>query len=316
MIPTHTFAESQVSESQPKYEIEIEVLNDAVGQGTAFNSAKKLADALRSAIKTVMSGLQGTNYPVGAAELALIAQDTSGYGRDHGTTLASLLSRLAKMPGDFRIRVMYLYPSRVDDALLDAFAADKVVPYFEIPLQHVSDRVLAAMGRRYRRRDVERLVERIALRFGDRAVLRTTFIAGFPGETAAEHAELRRFIAAAPFDYIGLFGYSKEEGTAAGAMRSHRRATVAARLEELRAAAQGTMERRLARFLGATTTVLYEEYDPGSILATGRGHHQAPEIDGVTILTNLTDERPGELLKVRLTGRDGVDFTAEVAPGS
>jgi hypothetical protein len=75
MIPTHTFAESQVAESQPKYEIEIEVLNDAVGQGTAFSSAKKLADALRSAIKTVMSGLQGTNYPVGAAELALITQE-------------------------------------------------------------------------------------------------------------------------------------------------------------------------------------------------------------------------------------------------
>jgi hypothetical protein len=75
MIPTHTFAESQVAESQPKYEIEIEVLNDAVGQGTAFSSAKKLADALRSAIKTVMSGLQGTNYPVGAAELALVANE-------------------------------------------------------------------------------------------------------------------------------------------------------------------------------------------------------------------------------------------------
>ena len=75
MIPTHTFAESQVSESQPKYEIEIEVLNDAVGQGTAFNSAKKLADALRSAIKTVMSGLQGTNYPIGAAEMAIVAHE-------------------------------------------------------------------------------------------------------------------------------------------------------------------------------------------------------------------------------------------------
>ena len=75
MIPTHTFAESQVTESPPKYEIEIEVLNDAVGQGTAFNTAKKLADAMRSAIKHVMSGLQGTNYPVGLAELAGVAAE-------------------------------------------------------------------------------------------------------------------------------------------------------------------------------------------------------------------------------------------------
>jgi len=248
----------------------------------------------------------------GVKELVLIAQDTSAYGRDHATSLAALLRRLDRLSGEFRIRVMYLYPSRMDDELLDAFGADKVLPYFEIPLQHVNDCILSAMRRRYRRCDIERVLDRIAARFGDRAVLRTTFIAGFPGETRAEHIELRRFIEDAPFDYIGLFGYSREEGTPAAAISPLRRDTVARRLAALQAAAHETMERRLSRFVGTTTTVLYEEFDASASLPIGRGIHQAPEIDGVTILTNLETERPGDLLTVRITSRDGVDFTAEV----
>ncbi len=248
----------------------------------------------------------------GVKEIVLIAQDTSAYGRNHNTSLAALLRRLDRLAGEFRIRVMYLYPSRIDDELLDAFTASKVLPYFEIPLQHVSDRILSTMRRRYRRRDIERMLDRIAARFGDRAVLRTTFIAGFPGETRAEHAELRRFIEEAPFDYIGLFGYSREERTPAAALSPLRRDTVARRLDALRAAAQETMERRLSRFIGTTTIVLYEEFDAAACLPIGRGIHQAPEIDGITILTDLENERPGDLLTVRLTGRDGIDFTAVV----
>jgi len=248
----------------------------------------------------------------GVKELTLIAQDTTAYGRDHDTTLAKLLVKLAKLPGEFRIRVMYLYPSGIDEALLDAFDNPKIIPYFEIPLQHADDTVLKAMRRRYRRRDIDRALNRIIQRFGDRAVIRTTFIAGFPGETAAQFEEMRRFIAGAPLDYIGAFGYSKEENTPAGKLRSHRRDTIAKRLALLQETAQATMEQRLARLVGTTTTVLYEEFDPESALATGRGKHQAPEIDGITILTNLEKERPGDLLTVRLTGRDGIDFTAEV----
>jgi len=248
----------------------------------------------------------------GVKELTLIAQDTTAYGRDNDTTLAKLLVKLAKLPGDFRIRVMYLYPSGIDAALLDAFDHKKVLPYFEIPLQHASDPVLKAMHRRYRRRDIDRALESIFRRFGDRAILRTTFIAGFPGETAAQFEEMRRFIAEAPLDYIGAFGYSKEENTPAGKLRSHRRNTITKRVALLQETAQATMEQRLSRLVGTTTTVLYEEFDAGCALATGRGKHQAPEIDGITILTNLEKERPGDLLTVRLTGRDGIDFTAEV----
>ncbi len=248
----------------------------------------------------------------GIRELVFIAQDTTAYGRDHATTLAKLLVKLAKLPGEFRIRVMYLYPSDIDAALLDAFDHPKMLPYFEVPLQHTSDPVLKAMHRRYRRRDIDRALNRITHRFGDRAVIRTTFIAGFPGETVAQFEEMRSFIAGAPLDYIGVFGYSKEEGTPAGKLRSHRRDTIAKRVALLQETAQATMEKRLSRLVGTTTTVLYEEFDPESALATGRGIHQAPEIDGITILTNLEKERPGDLLTVRLTGRDGIDFTAEV----
>ncbi len=248
----------------------------------------------------------------GVREIVLIAQDTSVYGRDHATSLAALLRRLDRLPGAFRIRVMYLYLSRIDEELLDAFAGEKVLPYFEMPIQHVSDRILSAMSRRYRRRDIERVLNRIAVRFGDRAILRTTFIAGFPSETREEHRELCRFIEEASFDYVGVFGYSREEGTAAAAMTPLRRGTIARRLAPLQEVAQKTMERRLSRFVGMRTTVLYEEFDATACLPIGRGVHQAPEIDGVTILTTIENEHPGDLLTVRITGRDGIDFTAAV----
>ena len=250
----------------------------------------------------------------GIRELVLIAQDTSMYGRDHSTSLGNLITRLSRLPGRFRIRVMYLHPFHITERILDAFLSEKVVPYFEIPIQHINDRLLAAMNRQYRRRDVEQLLEHIESRFGTRAVIRTTFIAGFPTETPAEHDELRRFIETAPLDYIGLFAYSKEERTPAAAMKSLRRDTVARRTEELRRAAQETMERRLSRFVGTTMEVLYEEFDEKSCLPISRGYHQAPEIDGITILTNLTKERPGSFLLVRITQQDGIDFIAETIP--
>lgn len=252
----------------------------------------------------------------GVRELTLIAQDTTAYGRDHGTDLAALLKKLSRLPGKFLIRSLYLYPSGIDDRLLDAFGGEKVVPYFEIPIQQVNDRVLAAMGRRYGRADIERVTAAVIERFGERATLRTTLIAGFPGETAREFDELRRFVDDAPFDYIGVFGYSKEAGTPAGRLRSLHRRVIERRTALLRAAAEAAMERRLDRFVGTRTTVLYEGFDAGSFLATGRALQQAPEIDGITMLTNIDRERPGDLIPARIVARDGIDLIAETDQNS
>ncbi|HSA32938.1 MAG TPA: 30S ribosomal protein S12 methylthiotransferase RimO [bacterium] len=252
----------------------------------------------------------------GVREIVLIAQDTTAYGRDHDTDLATLLRTLNRLPGEFLIRSLYLYPSGIDGRLLDAFGGEKVIPYFEIPLQHVADRVLAAMGRRYRRADIERVTDSVLARFGERATLRTTLIAGFPGETAREFDEMTRFTADAPFDYVGVFGYSKEQGTPAGRLRSLPRRVIEERTALLRKAAETAMERRIDRFVGMETTVLYEGFDADSCLATGRSLQQAPEIDGVTILTNIDRERPGDLLPVRIVARDGVDLIAEVGQNS
>lgn len=252
----------------------------------------------------------------GVREIVLIAQDTTAYGRDHDTDLAALLKKLSRLPGEFLIRSLYLYPSGIDERLLDAFGGEKVIPYFEIPLQQVNDRVLAAMGRRYRRADIERVTNSVIARFGDRATLRTTLIAGFPGETSREFEEMRRFVGDAPFDYIGVFGYSKETGTPAGRLRSLPRPLIDRRTALLREAAEAAMERRLDRFVGMRTMVLYEGFDAGSCLATGRALQQAPEIDGVTILTNVDRERPGEFLPARIVARDGIDLVAEIDQNS
>lgn len=252
----------------------------------------------------------------GVREIVLIAQDTTAYGRDHDTDLAALLKKLGRLPGSFLIRSLYLYPSGIDERLLDAFGGEKVIPYFEIPLQHIVDRVLAAMGRRYRRADIERVTAAVIARFGERATLRTTLIAGFPGETAREFDEMRRFLTGAPFDYVGVFGYSKEAGTPAGRLRSLSRRVIEERTMLLREAAQSSMERRLDRFIGMHTTVLYEGFDAGSCLATGRALQQAPEIDGVTILTDIDRERPGDLLPARIVARDGIDLVAETGQNS
>src|SRR4051794_24685556 len=156
----------------------------------------------------------------GVRELILISQDTTFYGVDLGErgALARLLQELNKVDGLEWIRLLYLYPTTIDDAMLDAMAeCEKVVKYIDLPLQHASDGVLKRMRRPGTRASYERLLGRIRERVPG-ATLRTTFIVGFPGETDADVDELSAFLDAVKFDHVGVFTYSHEEGTAAEAM--------------------------------------------------------------------------------------------------
>ncbi len=249
----------------------------------------------------------------GVREFDLIAQDTTRYGKTFDFTLERLLKRLDRIKGRFWLRIMYLYPSRIDRSLLQAIAeSKKVLPYLEIPIQHVSDRVLREMNRNYGRKDIENLLRDIDDIFGENVVRRTSLITGFPKEKKEDFNELIDFINGDHFDYLGVFSYSKEEKSASGKFRRLPAKTVEARNQEATQAASESMERILQRFVGKEMDVLFEDIDHESMLCTGRGYHQAPEIDGTTILTNVENEKPGQILPVKIVDRDGIDFIAEI----
>ena len=235
----------------------------------------------------------------GAREIVLIAQDTGRWGEDlaEPSSLAELVSALAEeFPGTW-LRVMYLQPEGVTDAYLDAVASHaNVCPYFDIPLQHVDADVLRAMNRTGSRSGFEALVERILARVPD-ATLRTTLIAGFPGETDEQFEELCDFVSEGLFDYVGVFPYSREEGTRAfrlpGQVDDDEKADRAQRVRDL---ADAACAPRIAARIGREMDVLVEGAEEDGQLY-GRAMCQAPEVDGVTY---LSAGEPGQVVRVRI----------------
>lgn len=249
----------------------------------------------------------------GVKEIVLISQDTTKFGSVNGSDLVELLEELNSIIGEFRIRLMYLYPSGITEKLLRTIKKlRKVVNYLEIPVQHISDKVLKGMNRPYLGDDVRKLTDLIKKIFKDEYALRTTFISSFPGETKEDHELLKSFIEEGHFDYSGAFKYSKEEFTKAGHMRSIPKKEARMRFAEIESSAHRAMEKRLDRFTGLEMEVLYEGIDPELKVPVGRGWHQAPEVDGITIITNVEKEKPGKHYKCRLISREGVDFIAEI----
>ncbi len=142
----------------------------------------------------------------------MIGQDITSYGRDAGHDIGNLLARLLSVKGDYFIRLLYMHPKGIDDGLLELIGSDdRIVPYLDIPIQHSEDRLLASMNRGYSRHDLERLFGKIKSDMPD-AVLRTTVMVGYPGETEEEFSDLCAFISAWEFDNLGAFVYSREAG--------------------------------------------------------------------------------------------------------
>ena len=259
----------------------------------------------------------------GAREIALIGQDTTSYGRDlYGRRrLAELLRALpAALPDAIWLRLMYAYPRFLDDDVLDALAADgRWCRYVDLPLQHISDRLLQRMGRGMGRDDTLRLLDRIAERLPG-AALRTAFIVGHPGETGDDFAELLDFVREGRFLHLGVFAYSPEPGTPSRSLPDPVPAPVAAeRREALMSAQREVSRRRLAAGVGQTVEVMVDGpaaarsgAPPGTRwLARTRG--QAPDVDGVTWLRGPAARRPkpGEVLHARLAGYRDYDWIAE-----
>ncbi len=225
----------------------------------------------------------------GVRELIVVAQDTTYYGKDlYGEPrLNELLQALDQVDGIAWIRLMYFYPMYIDQALVETIArADKIVPYIDMPLQHINDTMLRRMSRRVTRAQTEELIAMLRQGIPD-LTLRTTFITGFPGETDAEFAELAEFVEAQRFDHMGVFVYSFEESTPSARLPDHVPDDLKqARREQLMAIQQQVAFDRNQERLGRQTDVLIDSPVEGETnVWIGRTREDAPDVDGLVYVT-------------------------------
>lgn len=241
----------------------------------------------------------------GVKELIVVAQDTTRYGEDlpgGKLLLADLLKELNKIESLKWIRVMYCYPNNFTDELIETFASlDKVCKYVDLPLQHASNRLLASMNRYDTREEVETLLAKLRKRIPG-IVIRTTFIVGFPGETDADFEELKEFVEQQRFENAGVFAYSQEEGTVAGAMPNQIPDEIKQeRYHELMALQAQISEEIHKDTEGQNLEVLVEGIEEdGSGLHYGRSYREAPDIDGLVFIENPGDIKPGCFVKVNI----------------
>ncbi|HEY3381685.1 MAG TPA: 30S ribosomal protein S12 methylthiotransferase RimO [Vicinamibacterales bacterium] len=256
----------------------------------------------------------------GVKELLLVSQDTTYFGIDRGLrgALGRLLRQLNRVDGLAWIRLLYLYPTTITPDTLAAIAeCERVCKYVDLPLQHASDGVLARMRRPGTRASYERLIARI--RHTVPAVtLRTTFIVGFPGETAAEFEDLCRFVETTGFDHVGVFTYSHEEGTTAGRGEDD----VPRRVKEQRRRELMRRQRRLVvarnrRRIGERVRVLVDGPSPEHpLVLRGRLEGQAPEIDPLVYVSDIdvSDYQPGDLFEAEVVAARGYDLVVRPLP--
>ena len=258
----------------------------------------------------------------GVRELVLVSENSTSYGKDLGNLrlLEEVLPDLAATEGIERVRISYLQPAELRPGLIEVIASTAgVAPYFDLSFQHASGRVLRAMRRFGDRERFLALLDQIRER-SPLAGVRSNFIVGFPGETAADLTELELFLNHAGLDAIGIFGYSDEDGTEAASLPGQLdEAEIARRVEEFAGLADELMAQRAESRLGETLDVLIEEQsdegtDPLSGRYLGRAAHQAPEVDGVTTVTSPVPLAVGDLVRAVVTGSEGVDLIADVKP--
>lgn len=251
----------------------------------------------------------------GVKELNVIAQDTTRYGEDlfGEPYLAKLLKRLCKIDGLKWIRVLYCYPDRVTDELIDVIAEeDKIVKYIDIPLQHCNGEVLRNMNRRGNRESLTALINKIKSKIPN-VIFRSTFITGFPGETEEQFEELADFAAEIKFQRLGCFPYSKEEDTKASLMENQIDDDVKQkRADIIMEHQQSVMAEYCESLIGSEVEVLVEGYDKLAECFFGRTYADAPEVDGCVFFTcNGEKPKTGDFVKVKITDYMGCDPVGE-----
>ena len=252
----------------------------------------------------------------GVKELVVVAQDTTRYGEDlYGKPmLAELLARLCRIEGLKWIRTLYCYPERITDELLDVIAREeKLVKYLDIPLQHCNKEVLAAMNRAGDRESLTALMKHIREKIPG-ITLRTTLIAGFPGETEEQFAELMEFVHEVEFERLGCFAYSAEEGTRAALMENQLPEKVKLRrADHIMEQQMFINERKNQAELGKRKTVIVEGYDKYGGVYFGRTEADAPDIDGKIFFSAEGPLKMGEFVRVQVEDVLDYDLIGRVA---
>lgn len=260
-------------------------------------------DIVRKAEEYVSSGVK---------ELILVAQDISSYGREfNGYDLSSLLKDITSISGDFWVRLLYLYPTSINSKLIKTIAEnEKICKYLDIPFQHSEDKILKAMGRTGGKKFYSELIKRLREEIPG-ITLRTTMIVGFPGETEEDFEGLKRFVEEMEFERLGVFTYSREEGTKASRLRGH----IPWKIKERRRSDIMSLQSRISlkknlETVGRLYTALVDEMNDDFSIA--RLYSQAPEIDGVVIIENREGIGVGNFVKVRIKEAFDYDLKGEV----
>ena len=268
--------------------------------------SRSMENVIEEAIQLAESGVK---------ELILIAQDTTSYGLDlYGELkLPELLNELCKIDSIEWIRLLYCYPDRITDELIETMKKQyNVVNYIDLPLQHADDKILKAMNRRGDQAMIRNVIEKLRTEIPD-VVIRTTFIVGFPGEGEDEFENLAVFVNEIEFDRLGVFTFSAQEGTPAYDMEDQVEEDVKTRRGEIIMQDQySIMEEKNSEKIGKTYKVIVEDYDGYSDSYTGRTYMDAPEIDGIVRFTSDRDLDIGDFVEVEIFDVEDYDLIGEV----
>lgn len=250
----------------------------------------------------------------GVRELIVVAQETTIYGTDlYGKKmLHELLSKLCAIKGLEMIRVMYCYPEEIYDELIDVMASEeKICKYLDLPIQHASDAILKKMGRRTTNKDLVALIKKLREKM-PQITLRTSLITGFPGETEEDHIKLLEFVKKIGFDRLGVFTYSKEEGSPAAKLRPQVLKKVKLRRQkEIMLLQQEIAFKKAKKKKGLVTSVIIDGYLPEDDVYVGRTQGDAPNVDGLVFIDGKGAKIvSGEIVKVKITGAEGYDLLA------
>ncbi len=251
----------------------------------------------------------------GVKELILVAQETTLYGVDlYGKkSLPELLHKLALIPGIFWIRILYCYPEEITDELIETIKKEpKVCHYLDIPIQHASDAVLKRMGRRTNQEQLRNMIEKLRHEIPD-ICLRTTLIAGFPGENDEDHGELMQFVDEMEFDRLGVFTYSQEEDTPAAIMPDQIPEEVKeARREEIMELQQEIAFEKAEEMIGRVLTVMIEGKIADEDAYVARTYRDAPNVDGYLFVNTTATLMTGDLVRVQVTDSNEYDLIGEI----
>ena len=250
----------------------------------------------------------------GVKELILVAQETTLYGTDlyGGKKLPELIRRLEEVEGIRWIRLLYGYPEELTDELIECMASsEKLCHYLDLPIQHAADSVLARMGRKTTQAELRERIRQLRERIPD-IVLRTTLLTGFPGETEEEHAENLRFLKEIRFDRLGVFCYSREEGTAAARMKGQIPKRIKEkRRRELMLAQQQIAFEKSREMIGRRLNVMIEGKVADENVYVARTAGDAPDVDGFLFFEDEREWESGSFAEVRVTGARGYDLLGE-----